>query len=75
VEDGQLAEFGPGDHLVVARPTQALEVLLLALLAIRAPIEHDGAFVMNAHGRSCEDDQAGPIGVIPADQLALKSFA
>jgi redox-sensitive bicupin YhaK (pirin superfamily) len=71
--EGQLAAFGPGDHLVVtADAASSLDVLLLGGLPIRAPIAHYGPFVMNTRAeilQAIEDYQAGRLGVIPANQL------
>jgi redox-sensitive bicupin YhaK (pirin superfamily) len=81
VEDGQLVVFGPGDHLVVAAAdgqAEPLDVLLLGGLPIRAPIAHYGPFVMNTREeilQAIEDFQAGRLGIVPADQLAPRSFA
>ena len=78
---GQLIVFGPGDHLVVAaadRQAEPLDVLLLGGLPIGAPIAHYGPFVMNTREeiiQAVEDYQAGRLGIIPADQLAPRSFA
>ena len=80
-ESGQLVVFGPGDHLVVAaadRQAEPLDVLLLGGLRIRAPIAHYGPFVMNTRAEiieALEDYEAGRLGIIPADQLAPRSFA
>jgi quercetin 2,3-dioxygenase len=81
VQDGQLVVFGPGDHLVVAaagRQAEALDVLLLGGLPIREPIAHYGPFVMNTREeihQAVEDFEAGRLGIVPADQLAPRSFA
>ena len=81
IEGGQLVVFGPGDHLVVAaadRQPDPLELLLLGGLPIGAPIAHCGPFVMNTRAeivQAVEDYQAGRLGIIPADQLATRSFA
>ena len=80
VDDGELAVFGPGDHLVVSAAGQAapLEVLLLGGLPIGAPIAHYGPFVMNTRDeirQAIEDYEHGRLGVIPADQLAPRNFA
>jgi redox-sensitive bicupin YhaK (pirin superfamily) len=81
IESGQLIVFGPGDHVVVsaadAQP-EPLDVLLLGGLPIGAPIAHYGPFVMNTREeiiQAVEDYQAGRLGIIPADQLAPRSFA
>ena len=81
VESGQLVVFGPGDHVVVTaadRQAEPLDVLLLGGLPIRAPIAHYGPFVMNTRAeiiQTLEDYEAGRLGIIPADQLAPRSFA
>ena len=81
IESGQLVVFGPGDHLVVAaaeRQAEPLDVLLLGGLPIGAPISHYGPFVMNTRAeimQAVEDYQAGRLGIIPADQMAPRSFA
>ena len=81
IESGQLIVFGPGDHVVVAaadRQAEPLDVLLLGGLPIGAPIAHYGPFVMNTRQeiiQAVEDYQAGRLGIIPADQLAPRSFA
>src|SRR5262245_32198236 len=80
VEDGQLAVFGPGDHMVVtaAEPVGPLEVLLLGGLPIRAPITHYGPFVMNTRDeilQAIEDYQAGRLGIIPAGRLVPGDLA
>ena len=79
-ERDQLVVFGDGDHLVVAAAPGAepLEVLLLGGLPIREPIAHYGPFVMNTREeimQTIEDFQAGRLGVIPAGQLAPRSFS
>jgi quercetin 2,3-dioxygenase len=81
VEDGQLAVFGPGDHLVLRaadRRTEPLDALLLGGLPIREPIAHYGPFVMNTRREivaAMEDFRAGRLGIVPADQLAPRNFA
>jgi redox-sensitive bicupin YhaK (pirin superfamily) len=80
VDDGELAVFGPGDHLVVtaAEHRSPLEMLLLGGLPIGAPIAHYGPFVMNTRDeirQAVEDYQRGRLGVIPADQLVPRNFA
>jgi redox-sensitive bicupin YhaK (pirin superfamily) len=78
LDDGELAVFGRGDHLVVTADGKTqLDVLLLGGLPIRAPISHYGPFVMNTREEilcAVEDYQAGRLGIIPADQLAPKNF-
>ena len=79
LQDGELAVFGPGDHLVVtaADHEPPFEVLLLGGLPIRAPIEHYGPFVMNSSDeirQAIEDYQAGRLGTIPADELGHRSY-
>jgi redox-sensitive bicupin YhaK (pirin superfamily) len=80
IDDGQLAVFGPGDHLVVTADehTEPLEVLLLGGFPIGAPVEHYGPFVMNTRAeilQAVEDYQHGRLGVIPADRRAPRDFA
>lgn len=81
IESGHLVVFGPGEHVVVAaadRQVEPLDVLLLGGLPIGAPIAHHGPFVMNTRdelAQAVEDYQAGRLGIIPADQLAPRSFA
>jgi redox-sensitive bicupin YhaK (pirin superfamily) len=81
VEGDQLVVFGPGDHIVVtAADGQAdpLDVLLLGGLPIRAPIAHYGPFVMNTREeiiQALEDYESGRLGIIPADQLAPRSYS
>jgi redox-sensitive bicupin YhaK (pirin superfamily) len=81
VEDGQLVVFGPGDSVVVSatdRQAGPFDVILLGGLPIGAPIAHYGPFVMNTRDeifQAVEDYEAGRLGVIPADQMAPRSFA
>jgi redox-sensitive bicupin YhaK (pirin superfamily) len=79
VHEGQLAVFGPGDHLVVGAVGRftPVEMLLLGGLPIRAPISHYGPFVMNTRAeiiQAIEDYQAGRLGIVPADQLGPRHF-
>jgi quercetin 2,3-dioxygenase len=81
IERDQLVVFGPGDHVVVTaddHAAQPFDVLLLGGLPIREPIAHYGPFVMNTRAEileAIEDYQAGRLGIVPADQLAPRSFA
>ncbi len=81
LQQGQLVVFGPGDHLEVTaadHTAEPLDVLLLGGLPIGEPIAHYGPFVMNSRQeilQAVEDYQAGRLGIIPADQLAPRSFA
>jgi redox-sensitive bicupin YhaK (pirin superfamily) len=79
LQDGEVAAFGPGDHLVVtaADHDAGLEVILLGGLPIQAPIEHYGPFVMNTRDeirQAIEDYQAGRLGVIPASELGPRNY-
>ena len=76
VRKGQLAVFGPGDHLTVAADTTQdgnepdLEVLLLGGRPIGEPVAQYGPFVMNTRAelvQAVEDFQAGRMGHIPAE--------
>jgi quercetin 2,3-dioxygenase len=81
VEGGQLVVFGPGDHLVVgaAGPqAEPLDVLLLGGLPIGAAIASYGPSVMNTREeilQAIEDNEAGRLGIVPADQLAPRNYA
>ncbi|HEY8217300.1 MAG TPA: pirin family protein [Acidimicrobiia bacterium] len=81
IEAGELVVFGPGDHLVLAaaeRRSEPLDVLVLGGIRLREPIAHYGPFVMNTREEILEaidDYQAGRLGIVPADQLAPRSFA
>ena len=71
VEGGQLAVFGPGDHLVVAADT-LLEVIVLGGRPIGEPVAWYGPFVMNTRAelqQAVDDFRAGRLGVIPANAL------
>ena len=73
VELGNLAVFGPGDHLVITgQGTEPLDVLLLGGRPIREPIETYGPFVMNTRAelaQAFEDFNAGRLGTVPADGI------
>jgi quercetin 2,3-dioxygenase len=80
IEGGQLVLFGPGDHLeLAANPgAEPLDLLLLGGLPLREAIVHYGPFVMNTREevlQAVADYEAGRLGIIPADQLAPRSFA
>jgi redox-sensitive bicupin YhaK (pirin superfamily) len=69
LDDGELAVFGAGDHLVVtaADTTGPLDVLLLGGLPIRAPIAHYGPFVMNTRDeilQTLDDYEHGRFGIL-----------
>ena len=75
VRMGQLAVFGPGDHLVVeAAEVQEsrspnLDVLVLGGRPIREPVAWMGPFVMNTREEviaAFDDYRAGRLGSIPA---------
>jgi len=56
----------------------ASDPFLLLDLPIGEPIAHYGPFVMNTRAEilaAIDDYQAGKLGIIPADQLAPRSFA
>jgi quercetin 2,3-dioxygenase len=78
IRTGQLAVFGPGDHISVAADSgqdsniSALEVLVLGGRPIREPVAMYGPFVMNTRAQlvqAFEDYQAGKLGVIPPNAL------
>ncbi len=75
--EGQLAEFGDGDHLVVRADDRqpsanaAMEVLLLGGRPIREPVVAYGPFVMNTKEeiiQAIRDFQSGRMGEIPAER-------
>ncbi len=76
--EGQLAVFGPGDHLVAHADERGdgrsapLELLVLGGAPIREPVAAYGPFVMNTRAelvQAFEDFQAGRLGVVPADEV------
>ena len=70
---GNLAAFGPGDHLVLTGTgVEPLEVLLLGGQPLREPVEQYGPFVMNTRAelqQAVDDFNAGRLGTIPADGI------
>ena len=71
VSGGQLAVFGPGDHLRVAADT-ALDVVVLGGRPIGEPVAWYGPFVMNTQAelqQAMDDYRSGRLGVIPAGAL------
>ncbi|MCB1284979.1 MAG: pirin family protein [Microthrixaceae bacterium] len=74
IDDGHLAMFGDGDHVVVrASDTGPLDLLLIGGRPIKAPIVHHGPFVMNTKAeirQAIEDYRSGRLGQIPAHQLS-----
>jgi quercetin 2,3-dioxygenase len=78
ISSGQLAVFGPGDHIVVTggdrqdSTSPTLEALILGGRPIGEPVAHYGPFVMNTEAeimKAIEDFQAGRLGVIPPDAI------
>ncbi len=78
VHTGELAVFGPGDHLVLAASARqearapALDVLVLGGKPIGEPVVAHGPFVMNNRAeiiQAFEDYQQGKLGRIPADHI------
>jgi quercetin 2,3-dioxygenase len=74
VEGGQLAVFGPGDHLRVAADAagDALEVVVLGGRPIREPVAWYGPFVMNTQAelqQAVDDFRSGRLGVVPPGAL------
>ena len=74
IDDGHLAMFGDGDHVVVrASDAGPLDLLLIGGRPIKAPIVQHGPFVMNTAEeirQAVEDYQSGRLGQIPAHQLS-----
>jgi quercetin 2,3-dioxygenase len=81
VEGGQLAVFGPGDHVALRaakRGGEPFDVLVLGGLPIREPVAQYGPFVMNTRAeivQAIEDFQRGRLGAVPAGQLMPRKFA
>ena len=74
VEGGQLAVYGPGDHLRVAADASgdALEVVVLGGRPIREPVAWYGPFVMNTQAelqQAVDDFRSGRLGVVPPGAL------
>ncbi|MGI8759279.1 MAG: pirin family protein [Acidimicrobiales bacterium] len=78
VSSGQLALFGPGDHLTIAAAeaqdgrSPTLEVLVLGGRPLREPIATYGPFVMNTRSElieAVEDYRAGRLGTVPPGAL------
>ncbi|HLI73115.1 MAG TPA: pirin family protein [Acidimicrobiales bacterium] len=78
VHTGELAVFGPGDHLVLSASARqearapALDVLVLGGKPIGEPVVAHGPFVMNNRAeiiQAFEDYQQGKLGRIPADHI------
>lgn len=78
VTGGQLAVFGPGNHLRVSADrsqdsiTPTLDVVVLGGLPIGEPVAWQGPFVMNTKAelaQAMEDFQAGRLGAIPDGAL------
>ncbi len=78
VRTGQLAVFGPGDHLVLSASARqesrapALDALVLGGEPIGEPVVAHGPFVMNNRAeiiQAFEDYQQGKLGRIPANHI------
>jgi redox-sensitive bicupin YhaK (pirin superfamily) len=68
---GQLAVFGPGDHLSI-RAREQLDVIVLGGRPIGEPVAWYGPFVMNTKQelqQAMDDYRAGRLGVIPPHAL------
>ena len=71
VEGGQLAVFGPGDHLRVAADTP-LDAVVLGGRPIGEPVAWYGPFVMNTQAevqQAMDDFRSGRLGVVPPGAL------
>jgi redox-sensitive bicupin YhaK (pirin superfamily) len=85
IEEGQLAVFGPGEHVLIGAPTsqpsvaaQGAEVLVLGGVPIREPVARYGPFVMNTRAeilQAIEDYEAGRMGTIPPASLPHRTSA
>lgn len=73
IDDGHLAMFGAGDHIVVrASENGPLDLLLMGGRPINAPIVQYGPFVMNTEDeirQALDDYRTGRLGQTPAHQL------
>jgi redox-sensitive bicupin YhaK (pirin superfamily) len=78
IREGQLAVFGPGDHLQVAANASqsslapALDVVILGGQPIGEPVAWYGPFVMNTKAelqQAINDYRSGKLGVIPPNAL------
>ena len=85
LDEGQLAEFGPGEALLIraadkqpASSPNGWEVLVLGGLPIREPVARYGPFVMNTQeeiAQAVKDYQAGRMGTIPAEAVPHRTSA
>jgi quercetin 2,3-dioxygenase len=78
IECGQLAVFGPGDHITISAAARQdasvpnLEALVLGGKPIGEPVAASGPFVMNTEAeiyQAIQDYRAGRLGVIPPDAI------
>ena len=71
IRAGQLAVFGPGDHLRIKAHTE-LDVIVLGGRPIGEPVAWYGPFVMNTKAellQAMDDYRAGKLGVVPPNAL------